>query len=152
MTDARVGGTARLLGFAGLIPPVAAIVLIAFGWYPAAAILFVYPLLILSFLGGIWWAFAMRAGVDQPGLAALAVMPSLIALALQFGFYLLPRPGWLLVATGTALMLTLLVDRSLVRRGLTPIGWMALRIPLSLGLGTLTILGAVLIEAYVPYD
>ncbi|HET9511268.1 MAG TPA: DUF3429 domain-containing protein [Sphingomonas sp.] len=151
MTDAAVGGTARLLGFAGLLPPVAAIVMIALGWYPAAAILFIYPLLILSFLGGAWWGFAMMAGVDQPRLAVVAVMPSLIALALQLGFYLVPRPGWLLVVTGTALMLTLLVDRGLTRRGLTPVGWMALRIPLSLGLGALTILGAVVIETYVPY-
>ena len=40
--------------------------------------------------------------------------------------------------------LALLVDRALVRAGIAPPGWMALRVPLSLGLGVLTLAAAAL--------
>ena len=53
--------------------------------------------------------------------------------------------GWCLVATGSVVALTLLVDRSLVASGDAPDGWMRLRAPLSLGLGGLTILAGVLL-------
>lgn len=145
MTDAAVGRTARLLGFAGLLPSAGALALILAGWVEAAAIAAFYPLLILSFLGGIWWGFAMRAGAGQPALVAVAVMPSLVALALAFGILLSGGSGWSLVAIGIALMLTLPVDRWLVRRALAPADWMRLRVPLSTGLATLTILAGALI-------
>jgi hypothetical protein len=41
-------------------------------------------------------------------------------------------------------MLTLPVDRRLVATGEAPTGWMGLRVPLSLGLATLTILAAMM--------
>jgi len=44
-----------------------------------------------------------------------------------------------MVAMGSAIMLTLPVDRWLVTRGAAPANWMRLRVPLSLGLGALTI-------------
>jgi hypothetical protein len=43
---------------------------------------------------------------------------------------------------GISLIGALLVDRTLVRDGIAPPGWMALRVPLSLGLGILTMLAA----------
>ncbi|WP_394652043.1 DUF3429 domain-containing protein [uncultured Sphingomonas sp.] len=148
MTDGRVGGTARLLGFAGLLPSLGSVALIAVGWPQAIAIAAFYPLLILSFLGGIWWGFAMRDTANQTALVVLAVVPSLIALTLGLGLFVAAQPGWSLVAIGVALMLTLPVDRRLASQGIAPAGWMALRIPLSLGLGTLTILAGVLISRY----
>ena len=45
---------------------------------------------------------------------------------------------------GVALIAALLVDRALVRLGLAPPGWMRLRVPLSLGLGALTIVAGLL--------
>ena len=48
-------------------------------------------------------------------------------------------------SSGSAVALTLLVDRRLVASGDTPVGWMRLRVPLSLGLGGLTILAGVLL-------
>ena len=42
-------------------------------------------------------------------------------------------------------MLTLPVDRRFVATGEAPVGWMALRVPLSLGLGLLTIAAGVLV-------
>ncbi|MBN2971222.1 DUF3429 domain-containing protein [Roseomonas aeriglobus] len=152
MTEPRVGGVARALGFAGLAPAVAATILIALG-EPGAAIVSVgYALLILSFLGGIWWGFAMRTPTHQAALAAIAVVPSLAAMALGAGVMISQGSGWSLVAIGVALMLTLPVDRWLVRRGMAPAGWMALRVPLSLGLGAVTILaGALIGQPVVQY-
>lgn len=142
----RVGPVARALGFAGLLPQAAVIV----DWLLApdaqggmnrsmSALAFVYAALILSFLGGMWWSIAMRRTTDQGWLAAAAVLPSLVALGsftfLEASFW----RGWALIVVGSAIMLTLIVDRRLVSNGEAPEGWMALRVPLSVGLGGLTI-------------
>lgn len=145
MTEARVGGVARLLGFAGLAPAIAAAILIALGEIDAATISVAYALLILSFLGGTWWGFAMQSVRYQAVLTVIAVIPSLAAMALGAGVLLTRGSGWSLVAIGVALILTLPVDRWLVARGIAPTGWMALRIPLSLGLGAVTIVAGALI-------
>ncbi len=113
---------AYVLGLAGLLPQVAATAAIgATRWLPGApddpgvpiAIAATYPLVILSFLGGIWWGLAMRRESRQGRLAALAVVPSLIAMAL-LGLLSVVSFGWGLVAIGCAVMLTLPVDRHLV--------------------------------------
>ena len=53
-------------------------------------------------------------------------------------------PGPSLVALGIALIAALGVDVALVRDGFTPPGWLRLRVPLSLGLGLLTLVAALL--------
>lgn len=136
---------ARLLGFAGLLPQFAFVGLQIAHPDPGWAILaFAYGGLILSFLGGIWWGVAARAPGEDPdigaGTFAAAVVPSLVAMAILLAALLQQTLRWPLVALGSALMLTLLVDRRLAAAGAVPPGWMALRIPLSLGLGALTIL------------
>lgn len=143
--SAAVSRPARLLGFAGLLPQLvfvgALLIRSDVGWQVLA---FSYAALILSFLGGIWWGFAVRRQGPQTGLLLLAIAPSLVALALVFLAMLWLSLDWPLVLLGSALPLTLLVDRHLVRTGEAPAGWMGLRVPLSLGLGVLTILaGAV---------
>lgn len=146
MTEPRVGRVARLLGFAGLAPAVATTALVAAGERAAAAIGAFYPLLILSFLGGMWWGFAMReSGRRQGVLVAVAVVPSLAALALGCGVVLSGGSPWSLVAIGVALILTLPIDRWLTVAGIAPADWMRLRVPLSLGLGLLTIATGVLL-------
>jgi hypothetical protein len=137
-----LSSTARLLGFAGLLPQLAAVGMML--WEPRAAydlpvvVAYGYASLILSFLGGIWWGFAMRRTERQGSRAVLAVIPSLVPVAL------LPLAmiswGWPLVLLGSAIILTLPVDRHLAMTGEAPAGWMRLRVPLSLGLGSLTIL------------
>ena len=139
MTEPRVGRTAYALGFAGLLPQLATL-----GWMTAAdrsvwLFALIYALAILSFLGGIWWGLAMRGQTGQAALASLAVVPSLLAVALAMASFATWGSGWVLVATGAAIMLTLPVDRWLARSGVAPDGWMRLRIPLSAGLGALTI-------------
>lgn len=138
----HVGGTAFALGFAGLLPQMAATVL-ALGRDAVAPVLaLAYGLLILSFLGGMWWGFAMRRRGDpaQGRLALVSVAPSLAALAIAIATVYTGRLDRGLVATGIVLLLTLPVDRALTRGGDAPADWMRLRVPLSIGLGALTIL------------
>jgi hypothetical protein len=144
-----VGEVPLILGFAGLLPQIAALAMCFFG--SAASIgprfAFGYGLLILSFIGGIWWGFAMRDpstkgdAHPQGTVSTIAVAPSLLAavliLSLIAGAITL---SWGLVVLGSIILATLLVDRRLTAWGLAPAGWMMLRIPLSVGLGTLTIL------------
>lgn len=143
----KVGTVARLLGYAGLLPQVALTILIAF--YPRDTFdltlwaAFIYASLILSFLGGTWWAIAMQRTRGQAGLAAVAVIPS----TAPFVILLITMSNWQwpLIALGSGIIMTLLVDRRLVTTREAPVGWMALRVPLSLGLGLLTITAGLLV-------
>jgi hypothetical protein len=150
MQSGQVSRAAYLLGFAGLLPQGAAVwlttgdhsKLTTLGY----AVALFYGAVILSFLGGVWWGLAMRRADHQAPLAAAAVMPSLVAVAIiawagVLGTETSPGP---LVALGVALLLTLPIDRYLATTGEAPAGWMSLRVPLSLGLGGLTILAGVL--------
>ena len=141
----QVGPVARALGFAGLLPQFAAVWL---AWMPGALgpgtgqqFAFGYGALILSFLGGSWWGFAMGRFRGQGRMVAVAVLPSLVAFGIAIGTNLFGGTMRLaLVALGSAIILTLPVDRHLFGTGEAPAGWMALRVPLSIGLGVLTML------------
>lgn len=140
---------AQLLGLSGLLPQIAVIVLLltgdAQGRFSALALGYAYAAIILSFLGGLWWGLAARADDPPRWIWVAAVTPSLIALASAWPWAVgLPWPGPSLVLLGVALIAALAVDRALVARGLAPTGWMRLRVPLSLGLGGLTLLAAAL--------
>lgn len=136
--------SALALGYAGLLPPLAGIALRGVEWatgHPttqASALLLVggllYGGLILSFLGGTWWgaASARREGPALRRWLTLSVMPSLVALLCLVAGMGNARGGGALL--GVALLLTLLVDRSLVAERLVPAWWMRLRVPLSIGL------------------
>lgn len=155
MDRGQVGPAARALGFAGLLPQVAAAMLVGAGHGSGGidrsiahgigqVLALGYGALILSFLGGMWWSMAMRRDAGQGALAALAVAPSLVAGALVLVAGTTGEASWTLVALGSAILLTLPVDRHLVTTAEAPVGWMGLRVPLSVGLGGLTILtGAV---------
>lgn len=140
----------RWLGLAGLSPQAACVALLYAGpgeWRAAAlALAFAYAALILSFLGGMWWGIAAAAPAAQRRKAlgwlwVAAVMPSLVAL----GCFLPWALGWAwpepsLVMLAAALWLSLGVDARL--GALAPRWWMALRVPLSVGLGLLTLAAA----------
>ncbi len=140
---------ARLLGLSGLLPQLAAVALLLSGdpqsRFSALAIAYAYAAIILSFLGGLWWGLAARTDSPPRWLWFASVAPSPIALVTAWPWMVgLRWPGPSLVVLGISLIAALLVDRALVRGGIAPPGWMALRIPLSLGLGVLTMLAAAL--------
>ena len=130
----------RQLGYAGLLPQAAAVVVALDGgeWrWTALAVGFGYAALIFSFLGGVWWGIGV-ARDDAPGwIFAVAVVPSLSALAAYLPWiagYNWPGPSLLVI--GACLLLTPLVDRAI---GFLPAGWLALRLQLSLGLGAMSL-------------
>lgn len=140
---------ARLLGFAGLLPHIAVVLVLLERnnelRFFALAMGYAYAALILSFLGGIWWGFAARAERAPGWLWVAAVIPSLIALASFLPWATGETwPGPSLVVIGAALIGSLAVDWQLHRTGFAPDWWLRLRMPLSLGLGTLSIAMAVL--------
>lgn len=140
----------RWLGLAGLLPQFTCVAVLYAGpaeWREAAlAIAFAYAALILSFLGGMWWGIAAAAPAAQRRKALgwlwiAAVLPSLVALACFLPWALgwaWPEPS--LVMLGGALLVSLGVDAKL--GALAPRWWLALRVPLSTGLGLATIAAA----------
>lgn len=152
MTDAPSGlpRLAFLLGLSGLLPQVAVVAVLLsgdeVGRFTALSLGYAYAALILSFLGGLWWGLAATAPRRAPEWVWVAsVVPSLVALATAWPWTVgLPWPGPSLVMLGVALIAALGVDAALVRLAIAPPGWMRLRVPLSLGLGGLTLLTAVL--------
>jgi hypothetical protein len=135
----KLGRSPYVIGCAGLLPAVAALgVFLAgppqmrpFAWQ--AGIL--YATLILSFLGGTWWSFALRATpARRPLLLALAALPT----ALAFVLVMVMAPIWA-VLLGALLIAILPIDALFERLGLAPPGWTGLRALLSAGLGLVTV-------------
>ena len=133
--DSRIPTPALLLGAAGLIPfvvcgigphviadPALSFTLAEAGRY--------YGAVILSFLGGIRWGFAMHP-LHQDGRTVqltLAVLPSLIG----WGALLIaPLAGVLVLVAG--LLLQLVLDLSLVRQARAPVWFARLRTGLTVG-------------------
>jgi len=131
---------ARALGYAGLLPQMLCIGLILIGheWrYAALAGGFAYAAAIFSFLGGVWWGQAVQSGRATTGAYVLAVLPSLLAVALflpwSFGW---EWPGPALLYLGALIMGSPLIDRAL---GFAAPDFLRLRWHLSIGLGSLSI-------------
>jgi hypothetical protein len=135
-----LSSAAYVLGYAGLTPQMLCIALILTGheWrYSALGGGFAYAAAIFSFLGGVWWGQAVQSGRATTGAYALAVLPSLIAVALflpwTFGW---EWPGPALLYLGALIGLSPMIDRAL---GFAAPDFLRLRWHLSLGLGSLTI-------------
>ncbi len=131
-------------GLAGLLPQAVFLALVlgdsSLRWIVLAAACF-YAALILSFLGGMWWMSAALSGLRSPRFYAVAVFPSLFALAALLPWCLgWTWPGPSLVALGIVLMASQLVDRALAEHVAFPAGWLRLRALMSGGLGLLTLL------------
>lgn len=135
----------RLLGFAGLLPQlVAGYVLLENNpdWrFTALAMAYAYAALIFSFLGGLWWGLAAAAGDRAPKwLWVAAVIPSLVALVSAWPWATGGSwPGPSMVTLGLGLIASLMVDWRVQDRGIAPEWWLSLRVPLSLGLGGITL-------------
>jgi hypothetical protein len=141
---------AQWLGYAGLLPQLCVVVTLAAGEtgsrFSAMALGYAYAALILSFVGGLWWGLASRDPARAPNwIWVAAVIPSLVALASAIPWALGDTwPGPSLVLLGLSLASSVIIDVLLDRRGLCPSGWLALRARLSVGLGALTLLSALL--------
>ena len=149
MAKGNVTSLTRALGFAGLIPQIlltAAVVgggpeLRLFATYLACA----YSALILSFLGGAWWGLAVRSEHPVPAWVWTAtVAPSLIAFSAVVALAISQLPAPTLLMIGGSLIGALAVDTRFAANGLCPSNWLRMRIPLSIGLGALTIFIAIL--------
>ncbi|MEL7196933.1 MAG: DUF3429 domain-containing protein [Pseudomonadota bacterium] len=132
--------TARLLGYAGLLPQSLCLGLALSGHeyaYSAIAGGFAYAAAIFSFLGGVWWGQAIQSGRATAGAYVIAVLPSLIAVALFLPWTLgWEWPGPALMYLGAFIALSPAVDRAL---GYSARDFMLLRVQLSAGLGVLTV-------------
>lgn len=140
LTPASLSGAARALGYAGLLPQIICIAMVLTGheWrYSALAGGFAYAAAIFSFLGGVWWGQAVQSARATTGAYLVAVLPSLIAVALflpwTFGW---SWPGPALLYLGALIALSPVIDRKL---GFAQADFLRLRGHLSLGLGGLTI-------------
>ncbi|UVO50101.1 DUF3429 domain-containing protein [Sphingomonas sp. SUN019] len=141
----RMPPIAKWLGYAGLLPQLWALTVLLVGnpesRFTALALGYAYAALILSFLGGMWWGLAAQARAVIPAWVwGAAIAPSLIALASTLPWAVGARwPGPSLALLGGSLLASLAVDYSLAAAGLCPNWWLKLRVPLSVGLGGLTL-------------
>ena len=138
----RIPPAPLVLGLGGLIPfwALALGVLAggAAGFGPArlALALAAYGAVIVSFLGGIRWGFAVREG-DGGAQYAISVLPALLAWAALAA----PSP-WRLALLGVLALVLWPADGMLVRAGIAPAWFGRLRMILSLGAGAALLLGA----------
>lgn len=145
----------RLLGIAGLLPPVFLALAALFGppeWqWSALAIAYAYAALIFSFLGGIWWGLAVSHKDAPDWIYIAAVLPSLIALMTYVPWILgLSWPGPSMLLLGLCIMLSPLVDQRLVAAGMESAWLLTLRWILSFGLGLLTLTMAAIALVSTP--
>lgn len=152
-SNASLTLTARLLGYAGLLPQIICLTLVLTQSdyrFTALFMGFVYAAVIFSFLGGVWWGQAISAGGEaKAAVYTLSVLPSLIAAALFFPLNIgWEWPGPALLYLGAFIALSPMIDRAL---GYAAPDFMSLRWQLSLGLGGLTIaLGVLAMSAMAP--
>lgn len=141
---------ARFLGYAGLLPQACVLASLVLGGPEARStalgLAFAYAALIYSFLGGVWWGLAAATHVPVPRWVwAVAVLPSLFALGAAWPWA--TGHAWTgpsLVVLGGLIMSSVLVDLKLRSLGLTPPGWLPLRLPLSIGLGFMTLVAGLI--------
>jgi hypothetical protein len=135
---------ALVLGAAGLLPTVAALLVMLFAGRAYQDIAFraagTYGAVILSFLGGAWWGLAAARGHKRDLMfwLGLAVLPALAAWGVVFAL----SPRSVAVLSGLFL-LCLWTDRELTRRFVAPEWWLAMRLPLSLCMAGLHMIIAV---------
>ena len=128
---------AWLLAFAGAIPfIVTTAALLAEGSHirvPAIAAQVTYAAVILSFLGGIEWGFAVQESYAAASarardrLRAFALVVSVLPSLAGWGVLWLPSPTWQLGASLGLFIFVWLVDLTLSHQGLVPAWFVDLR-------------------------
>ena len=138
---------ASRFGYAGIIPQAVFAAMAVAGdeakWIAQAGG-FAYAALIFSFLGGVWWAHALAAPAPRLRHFVIAVAPSLIGLASFMPWVFgLPWPAPYLAVLGVLLALSPLADRLLFNDNRPAPAWLTLRGRLSVALGLLTLILAI---------
>ena len=133
-----------LLGFSGALPFVLAS-LLAWAGPPSSPLalrsLAIYGAVILSFMGGVHWGLAMAQGQLSLRRLGVSVLPALVAwpAALAGGV-----AGLLVLAAAFAVLLA--YDVTVVRKGLAPDWYPALRLPLTLVVIISLLMGALAVS------
>ena len=126
----KIPNTAKLLGFAGVLPFLVTAINLHTGWPLfngfALQVFVTYSAIILSFLGGIRWGLALNQSPMPTGSLVLSVLPSLVALACL----LLAQPFWQIAALGLAFAAQGVLDWHFTPVGM-PIWMRKLRMQLS---------------------
>lgn len=137
MSESTIPRPALWLGLAGLLPSIAALVVMLAmpGWRGAAASAGLgYGAVIASFVGGSWWGLAAARGAPDTlaRFLSLAVVPSLVA---WMAVLAPPMTGFCVLA----LLFVVLppTDARLSGEGISPPWWLALRRPLSFAMAAL---------------
>lgn len=102
---------------------------------------YAYAALILSFLGGMWWGLVAQARIRVPTWVWIAaISPSLSSLFSAVPWAIGDAwPGPSLALLGLAMFASLMVDLKSRAEGHCPPWWLRLRVPLSVGLGMMTL-------------
>lgn len=137
MSESTIPRPALWLGLAGLLPSIAAlVVMLAVPGMrgPAASAGLGYGAMIASFVGGSWWGLAAgrAASGALPRYLGLAVVPSLLA---WLAVLAPPTTGFGVLALLFAVLPP--TDRRLLSEGIGPPWWLALRQPLSFAMAAL---------------
>lgn len=147
----RIPAAALILGCAGLIPFLYGVALIfaeaetlpTFGVFPSSPeggvhVLERFGAAILAFMGGCLWGFASQPG-RAPGLAALsaAAAPAFLALVA-----VRPNPAISCIWLAFGYVVLQAIDVGFQRAGIAPDYWLSLRLPLTAGVMTCLLVGA----------
>jgi hypothetical protein len=130
------------LGAAGLLPALGCVAAAFFGpadWRDQVFLLgTLYAAVILSFLGGTWWALSCTQEQHPAALMQLLVFSAIPPLAAWIAVFFLTRASLILMAV--LFIAGLAVDHRLLKLGLAPAWWFNLRLPLSAGMAILSLL------------
>ena len=135
--------TPIVLGLFGLLPQSIFLSYVVTGseWkWVALAMAWGYSALIFSFLGGVWWGFALANQRTEIWIYIAAVAPSLISLASYFPWTMgWDWPGPSMAWIALCLIASPLIDLKIAKLIDLPKSWLPLRWILSIGLGTMTL-------------
>ena len=145
---------ALLLGIAGLVPFAACgLWSVTPGGDRAAFALVAYGAVILAFLGGVHWGFALQepSGRGERLRLGLGVLPSLAGwVALLLAVAVDTEAGLALLLVGFAA--TVVVESRATRAGLVPPGYMRLRFGLTGAVGVVLVLALLLRLLHLHVD
>jgi hypothetical protein len=130
------------LGAAGLLPALACLGAALFGpadWRDQVFLIgTLYAAVILSFLGGTWWALSCTQEQHPAALTQLLAFSVIPPLAAWVAAFFLNRAS--LIVMALLFIAGLAVDHRLLKQGLAPAWWFNLRLPLSAGMAILSLL------------